>query len=342
MWKIKDLLQKASKERASDIHLTINSPPVFRVDGALQALPGEILTNAVILSFIEELTTDEQKKSFEKKGELDFSYSLSNIGRYRINIFRQRGSYGLAIRLIPLTAPSPSELGIPQAVVNLATLNRGLVLITGPAGSGKSTTLASLLNLINQTRSGHIITIEDPIEYLHKHGKCLINQREVGQDTHSFANALRAALRQDPDIILIGEMRDLETIAMAMTAAETGHLVFSTLHTNDAAQAIDRIIDVFPPHQQNQIRVQLASVLQGVVAQQLFPLARQKGRVAAFEVLIATAAVRTVIRESKTHQIHNIIQTSGQKGMQTMKKAVEELVRKGLVSPRVAEERLKG
>jgi len=235
---------------------------------------------------------------------------------------------------------TPEELEFPSAIVNFASLHRGLILVTGPTGSGKSTTLASLINLINNNRSAHIITIEDPVEFVHSHRKCLVNQRELGQDTQSFSNALRAALRQDPDIILVGEMRDLETISMAVTAAETGHLVFSTLHTNDAPQAIDRIIDVFPPYQQSQIRVQLASVLQGIVAQQLFPLQNKKGRIAAYEVLIATTAVRNMIREGKTHQLKTIMQTSSQVGMITMEKAVEDLAMRGLISDKVVKERI--
>ncbi|HHV63643.1 MAG TPA: type IV pilus twitching motility protein PilT [Peptococcaceae bacterium] len=339
---LEELLKKAGEVGASDVHLTVSSPPVFRIDGEMKALGTETLTKEHLAAFLNVLTNNKQQRVFEEKGELDFSYGIAGLGRYRVNIFRQRGSIGIVMRLIPFHIRSPEELGLPAAVTNFTTLHRGLVLVTGPTGSGKSTTLASLINLINNTRSGHIITIEDPIEYLHQHRKCLVNQREVGQDTESFASALRAALRQDPDIILIGEMRDLETIAMAVTAAETGHLVFSTLHTNDAAQAIDRIIDVFPPHQQNQIRVQLASVLQGVVAQQLFPLLNQPGRVAAYEVLLATPAVRNMIREGKTHQIKNVIQTSSQLGMQTMEKAVEELMKKGLISPQLARERLQG
>lgn len=342
MLPIEELLKMAGEVGASDLHFSVKSPPVFRIDGELKALGAEILTNEHIDSFINVLTNPSQKRLFEDKGELDFSYGIAGLGRYRVNVFRQRGSSGIVIRLVPFMVNSPEELGIPPAIVNFASLHRGLVLVTGPTGSGKSTTLASLINLINNTRSGHIITVEDPIEYLHQHRKCLVNQREVGQDTQSFSNALRAALRQDPDVILVGEMRDLETIAMTITAAETGHLVFSTLHTNDAAQAIDRMIDVFPPHQQNQIRVQLASVLQGIVAQQLFPIMNKRGRVAAYEVLIATAAVRNMIRESKTHQIKNIIQTSGQVGMQSMEKAVEDLVKKGTISPQLAWERLQG
>lgn len=342
MWAIEELLKKARELKASDIHLTVDSPPVFRIDGDLKTLGTEVLSNEIITGYIESLANQEQKRLWEERGELDFSYCLGSLGRYRVNAFKQRGSSSLVIRIIPYAVLTPEELGLPQAIVKFASLLKGLVVVTGPSGSGKSTTLASLLNLINHTRSGHIITLEDPIEYWHQHCKCLVTQREVGRDTKSFATALRAVLRQDPDVILVGEMRDLETIAMTITAAETGHLVFSTLHTNDAAQAIDRIIDVFPPHQQNQIRIQLASVLQGIVAQQLFPLVGNKGRVAAFEILIASTAVKNMIRENKTHQIKNIIQTSAHIGMQSMEKAVEELGKKGLISPQIARERLQG
>lgn len=341
MWTIEELLKKAGNFGASDIHLTVTSPPVFRIDGELKAVGNEILTKEHINAYISKILTDEQFRVFTDKGELDISFGLPGLGRYRINVFLQRDNPSMVIRIIPLAIKTPEELGLPPAIVNFASLHRGLVLVTGPTGSGKSTTLASLINLINNTRSAHIITIEDPIEFLHNHRKCLVNQRELGQDTKSFSNALRAALRQDPDIILVGEMRDLETIAMAVTAAETGHLVFSTLHTNDAPQAIDRIIDVFPPHQQGQIRVQLASVLQGIVAQQLFPLHNNsRGRVGAYEVLVATTAVRNMIREGKTHQIKNIIQTGSQAGMITMEKAVEGLVKSGLISLETAQERI--
>jgi twitching motility protein PilT len=281
-----------------------------------------------------------QTRKFSEQGELDFSYSLTGVGRFRVNAFRQRGSVGVVIRLIPFNIPTPDQLSLPPVCMDFATLHKGLVLVTGPTGSGKSTTLASLVDSINRTRSAHIVTVEDPIEYLHQHRLSLVNQREIGYDTLSFANALRAVLRQDPDVILVGEMRDLETISTAVTAAETGHLVFSTLHTNDATQAVDRMIDVFPPHQQQQIRVQLATVLQGVIAQQLLPRADQKGRVAALEILLATPAVRNLIREGKTYQIPTVIQTNGKLGMQSMEKAIQDLQRAGRISPEVALERL--
>lgn len=333
MWSLEELLKKAGEAGASDLHLTVSSPPVFRLNGELKAVGSKTLTNEQIVTYINTVANEEQLKIYSEKGELDFSCSIPGLGRYRINVFRQKGNSALVIRVIPLYVKTPEELGIPPAIVNFASLRSGLVLVTGPTGSGKSTTLASLIDLINSTCSGHIITLEDPIEYLYMHKKCLINQRELGLDTLSFAAALRAALRQDPDIILVGEMRDLETISMAITAAETGHLVFSTLHTNDAAQTIDRIIDVFPPHQQTQIRIQLAFVLQGIAAQQLFPLANGKGRIAAFEILVVTTAVRNLIREGKTHQIKSVLQTGSQAGMITMEKAVHNLVQQGLVLP---------
>lgn len=341
MISLEQLLHLAGERKASDIHLTVDSPPVLRLNGQLVPLEqSDKITSADMELFARGLMNEEQKAYFVEHGELDFSYSLTGIGRYRLNAFRQRGSVGMVIRLIPTQIPTPDKLGLPPVTLELARLHKGLVLVTGPTGSGKSTTLASLIDYINRTRSSHIVTVEDPIEYLHRHGRSLVNQREVGTDTGSFANALRAVLRQDPDVILVGEMRDLETISTAITAAETGHLVFSTLHTNDATQAIDRIIDVFPPHQQQQIRVQLAAVLQGVLAQQLLPTADQQGRVAAIEVLIANTAVRNLIREGKTHQIPTVLQTGGKLGMQTMDKALADLVRQGLVTPEAAQEKM--
>lgn len=340
MLEVEQLLSLAAEHRASDIHLSVESPPVFRIDGTLVPLGVEKLSRSELEAFIYAMMNPEQAKRFADLGELDFSYSIPGVGRYRLNAFRQRGSVGAVIRLIPFNSPTPEALGLPPVVVELARLHKGLVLVTGPTGSGKSTTLASLIDYINRTRACHIVTIEDPIEYLHRHQKSLVNQREVGNDTLSFANALRAVLRQDPDVILVGEMRDLETISTAITAAETGHLVFSTLHTNDATQAVDRIIDVFPPHQQQQVRVQLATVLQGVLAQQLLPRSDRKGRVAAIEILLATPAVRNLIREGKTHQIANVLQTSGKLGMQTMDKAISDLLRQGVISPETAREKM--
>jgi twitching motility protein PilT len=340
MLSLEELLHLAGEQKASDIHLTVESPPVLRIDGSMVKLQTEKLSQADLETFAHSLMNDQQAKRFAESGELDLSYSLPGVGRYRVNAFRQRGSTSVVIRLIPFVIPSPESLGLPPVSIELAKLHKGLVLVTGPTGSGKSTTLASLVDYINRTRACHIVTIEDPIEYLHQHKLSLVNQREVGNDTQSFSNALRAVLRQDPDVILVGEMRDLETIATAVTAAETGHLVFSTLHTNDATQSVDRMIDVFPPHQQQQIRVQLAAVLQGILSQQLFPRADHLGRVAAIEVMLATPAVRSLIREGKTHQLPTVIQTNAKLGMQTMDKAIMDLVQKGLVSYDVAQEKL--
>jgi len=341
MLSVQELLKIAGENKASDIHLTVESPPVLRIDGSMVQLQAEKLSRTDLEVFALSLMNDLQAKLFAERGELDISYSIPGIGRYRVNAFRQRGSIGVVIRLIPFVIPSPESLGLPPVSTELACLNKGLVLVTGPTGSGKSTTLASLVDYINRTRSCHIVTIEDPIEYLHRHNLSLVNQREVGNDTLSFTNALRAVLRQDPDVILVGEMRDLETIATAITAAETGHLVLSTLHTNDATQSVDRMIDVFPPHQQQQIRVQLADVIQGILSQQLFSRADKKGRVAAIEVLLATPAVRSLIREGKTHQLQTVIQTNAKLGMQTMDKAILDLVQKGLITYEVAVEKLK-
>lgn len=340
MLSLEELLNLAGEQKASDIHLTVESPPVLRIDGLLVKLQTEKLSQADVETFAHSLMNDQQVKRFAECGEIDLSYSLPGVGRYRVNAFRQRGSIGVVIRLIPFNIPTPETLGLPPVCTELAKLHKGLVLVTGPTGSGKSTTLASLVDYINRTRACHIVTIEDPIEYLHRHKLSLVNQREVGNDTQSFTNALRAVLRQDPDVILVGEMRDLETISTAVTAAETGHLVFSTLHTNDATQSVDRMIDVFPPYQQQQIRVQLAAVLQGILSQQLFPRANHLGRVAAIEVMLATPAVRSLIREGKTHQLPTVIQTNAKLGMQTMDKAIMDLVQNGLVSYAVAQEKM--
>ncbi|HWQ41035.1 MAG TPA: type IV pilus twitching motility protein PilT [Desulfosporosinus sp.] len=340
MLSLEEFLQLAGEQKASDIHLTAESPPVLRINGSMVQLQTEKLSQTDLKTFAQSLMNDQQAKRFAECGELDLSYSLAGVGRYRVNAFRQRGSIGVVVRLIPFIIPSPETLGLPPVSIELAKLHKGLVLVTGPTGSGKSTTLASLVDYINRTRACHIVTIEDPIEYLHRHKLSLVNQREVGNDTQSFTNALRAVLRQDPDVILVGEMRDLETIATAVTAAETGHLVFSTLHTNDATQSVDRMIDVFPPHQQQQIRVQLAAVLQGILSQQLFLRADRLGRVAAIEVMLATPAVRSLIREGKTYQLPTVIQTNAKLGMQTMDKAIMELVHNGLISYEVAQEKL--
>ena len=331
-----DLIKYATKKRASDIHITVGVPPILRVDGVLEYFGEQKLYPEETERFVKQILDEKQIEELKLKGEVDTSYSSSGIGRFRVNAYKQRGSYAMALRIIPIKVPTVEELGLPIMIKDLVRLPRGLVLVTGPTGSGKSTTLASMINFINEEKNCHILTLEDPIEYLHKHNKSIVNQREIGLDSNNFANALRAALRQDPDVILLGEMRDLETISIALTAAETGHLVFSTLHTIGAAKTIDRVIDVFPPHQQQQIRIQLASVIQAIISQQLLPRANGKGRVAAFETMIATPAIRNLIREEKIHQIDTVIQTSGKQGMQTMDKSLLELYKKGIISRETA------
>lgn len=317
-----EILQVAHDANASDVHLTTGLPPIMRVYGRLQKMNFPVLMPEDTQSLAMQVMTPGQREKFEEEGEYDMSVAVQGLGRYRLNVFKQRGATAMALRTISIEIPSSESLGVPPSVVAMQHKKRGLVLVTGPTGSGKSTTLASILDKINTNRDAHIITLEDPIEYMHQHKKSMVNQREVGMDTGSFPNALRAALREDPDVILVGEMRDFETIGIAITAAETGHLVFSTLHTVDAASTIDRIIDVFPPHQQQQIRVQLSNVLEAIVAQTLIPTIDGNGRVAAFEVLIASHAVRNLVREGKTHQISSILQTSKQAGMQTMDDAL--------------------
>ena len=327
-----NLINYSMENKASDIHITVGVPPILRIDGKLGYFSEEKLYPKDIEKIVREILDERQFKELESKGEIDTSYSSPGVSRFRVNIYKQRGSYAIALRIIPFKIPTMEELRLPSVVKDLARLPRGLILVTGPTGSGKSTTLASMIDLINKERSCHILTLEDPIEYLHKHNKSMINQREIGIDSHSFANALRAALRQDPDVILVGEMRDLETISIALTAAETGHLVLSTLHTIGAAKTIDRIVDVFPPHQQQQIRVQLASVIQAIISQQLLPKANGEGRVAAFETMVATPAIRNLIREEKIHQIDTVIQTSRKQGMQTMDYSLLELYQNGIIS----------
>ena len=317
----------------SDLHLTVGSPPMLRLHGELLPLPDyPALTTQAIQRVVYAVLTQKQRERYEETLELDLAYAVPNSARFRVNVYRQRESLGAAFRLIPYEIKALDQLGIPPAVANLSGLARGLVLVTGPTGSGKSTTLASLVDLANRTRHDHIMTVEDPIEFLHEHKSCVVNQREVGEDTHSFANALKHVLRQDPDIILVGELRDLETISVALTAAETGHLVFATLHTQDAAQTIDRVIDVFPPHQQQQVRAQLAGALQGVVCQTLCKTSDGRGRVVAAEVLFATPAIRNLVREGKTHQIYSAMQAGAKNGMQTLDQHLAELVRTGRVS----------
>lgn len=326
------LLQKAYQSRASDIHITVKVPPVIRVDGSLRRLDLPALENEEILKLLQGILTERQMGQLEENGEVDLSFSVPGMGRYRMNAFKQRGSYGAALRVVNVRIPTMEELGLPSVTKELARKPRGLILVTGPTGSGKSTTLASMVQLINQERDCHIVTLEDPIEYLHKHEKAIINQREVGDDTRNFGNGLRAALRQDPDVILVGEMRDLETISIAITAAETGHLVLSTLHTQGAAKTIDRVIDVFPPYQQQQIRVQLAGVLEGIISQQLLPRTDKEGRIASFEILLATPGIRNMIREGKTHQIQSSMQTGVKHGMQTMDNALIDLYKRAIIS----------
>lgn len=329
---IEELLKIGKENGASDVHITVGLPPEMRVNGELMGMDYPRLTPTDTEEIVGQLLNEKQKNVIKEYGEADFSFSIPSLGRYRVNAFKQRGSLAAAIRLVGTQIPRPEDLGLPKSVIELHNKKRGLILVTGPTGSGKSTTLASLINKINENRKAHIITLEDPIEYLHTHKQAMINQREVGLDTMSYANALRAALREDPDVILVGEMRDLETISIAITAAETGHLVLSTLHTIGAASTIDRIIDVFPPHQQQQIRIQLSMVLEAVISQQLIPTTDKHHRVAAFEVMLMTVAIKNLIRESKTFQIDSMIQTSREKGMITMDDALYELCMMGHIT----------
>lgn len=329
---LRELLELAVKNNASDLHLTTGISPVMRIYGKLVPIEMDALIPDDTKNYSDEVLTGKQKQQLEDEGQIDLSLSLSHIGRFRINIFRQRGSIGIAARTIPHTIPSLDKLNLPSTIGALAKKENGLILVTGPAGSGKSTTLASMIDIINTERNCHIITLEDPIEFLHKHKKSIVNQREIHTDSDSFPSALRASLRQDPDVILVGEMRDLETISTAITAAETGHLVLSTLHTNNAYQTIDRIIDVFPPHQQQQVRIQLANTLIGVVSQRLLPRSDKKGLIPAVEILITTPAIKNLIREGKTHQIFSSIQTGAKFGMLTMENSLQLLATKGYIN----------
>ncbi|MGC8733911.1 MAG: type IV pilus twitching motility protein PilT [bacterium] len=322
---IDQLLKIAIERNASDLHITAGLPPMLRIDGRLVPTEFPRLKPEDTRRLIYAILNDKQREKFERDLELDTSYGIAGYGRFRLNVFKQRGAVGAAFRSIPNIIKTPQELGLPDIVNELAKKRSGLILVTGPTGVGKSTTLAAIIDIINSTRSEHILTIEDPIEFIHTHKKSMINQRELGIDTYSFANALRSALREDPDVILVGEMRDLETISGVLTAAETGHLVLSTLHTIDAPQTIDRIIDVFPTHQQQQVRIQLAGVLESIISQQLIPSATGSGRVLACEVLVANAAVKNIIREGKVHQLKAIMQTNRQIGMQTMDQALYDL-----------------
>ncbi|MDA8336252.1 MAG: type IV pilus twitching motility protein PilT [Peptococcaceae bacterium] len=339
-----ELLVSAVRMFASDVHLVVNALPVFRLNGELVPVDDPRLNTSVAAAFQRRLAPEDvqrladqvmnaqQRERFNSCGEVDLSYSIRGVARFRLNIFRQRGTPGIAVRPVKLDIPPIGRLGLPEVASRLARLPRGLILVCGPTGSGKSTTLASMIDLLNREARLHVITIEDPIEYTYSHKNCLIVQREIGDDTLSFASALRAAMREDPDVIMVGEMRDLETIAGAITAAETGHLVLATLHTNSAAQTIDRIVDVFPPNQQQQIKVQLSLSLQAVLVQQLIPRQDGRDRVIAVEVMVATPAARNLIREGKTHQLYTLIQTGTRFGMQTMEMSLKNLVHQGLIS----------
>ncbi|SUY47351.1 twitching motility protein [Clostridium putrefaciens] len=329
------LLEITTKMQASDLHLTVGVSPTVRINGRLKSIDEDKLSQYETEKYAKDIL-GELYEEYLKKGELDISYSVAGLGRFRANVFKQRGSSALAIRTISLKVPTLKELAHPPIIKELINKKRGLILVTGPTGSGKSTTLAAMINEINNSREAHIITLEDPIEYLHKHNKSIINQREIGKDSISYKNALRAILREDPDVILVGEMRDLETISIAITAAETGHLVLSTLHTIGATKTIDRIVDVFPPHQQQQIKIQLASVLQGIISQQLIEKSDKQGRVAVLETMVVTAAVQNMIREGKTHQIESSIQTGSKYGMKSMDMALAELYKKGIITNEVA------
>lgn len=326
-----DLLREAHERGASDLHLSVGLPAILRIDGALVRTDYVPFSPMDIQRLMYDILTTDQVEQFERSHELDFSYGVKNVGRYRVNVYRQRGSVGAALRAIADQIPTFEQLGLPNILRDMCRKHSGLVLVTGPTGSGKSTTIACMIDTINSERPVHIMTMEDPIEYLHRHKMGMVNQRELHTDTDSFSNALRAVLREDPDVVLIGEMRDLETIQAALTLAETGHLVFGTLHTRNAPQTIDRVVDVFPPHQQEQIRVQLSNTLEGVVAQQLMPVIGG-GRCAAIEIMIATSAIRNLIREGKTHQIYNSLETGAQFGMQTMDKQLAELHRIGKIT----------
>ncbi|KPK66067.1 MAG: twitching motility protein [Gemmatimonas sp. SG8_38_2] len=324
---VRALLEEMIERQASDLHLTAGDRPKLRIDGELvNSHVDHVLMPKDTLQLTYSILTESQKKRFEQEDELDFSFGIQNLARFRGNSYRQRGCVALAIRLIPFNIMGFDELGLPAMLRKLSERPRGLVLVTGPTGSGKSTTLAAMVDHINKTRKGHIITIEEPIEFIHRHQNCMINQREVGTDTQSFSNALKYALRQDPDVLLVGEMRDLETIAMTLTAAETGHLCLATLHTNSAAESINRIIDVFPSHQQSQVRAQLSFVLEGVITQTLLPKAKGRGRAAACEVLVATPAIRSVIRDAKVQQIYGLMQAGKKHGMQTLNDALQQLI----------------
>lgn len=341
MLDIKELLRYAVNKGASDVHLTAKSPPIVRIDGKLEATTWEVLTPEETKRIIYSLLNDRQKQQFEEELELDFSFTVPSLSRFRVNVHMQRSSVEAAMRVVPSHIPTLAELGLPPIVAEFARKPNGLVLITGPTGVGKTTTLAAMVDLINTEKQYLIVSIEDPIEHVHHNKRSVIKQREVFADTHSFASALKHVLRQDPNVVVVGEMRDLETIATALTAAETGHLVLATLHTPDAVQTIDRIIDVFPPHQQQQIRIQLGATLQAVVSQQLLPTVRGRGRVVACEVMVVTSAVRNLIRERETEQMPTLIQTGSSFGMQSMDRSLKDLYRRGIVSLEAVRDRVK-
>jgi twitching motility protein PilT len=329
---IDELCTKMYELGASDLHLAVGKPPCVRVHGKIRELPEyELFRPQILQRMIYDILSDEQIQRFENDLELDFAYTVQHLARFRVNAYRDRGAVAAALRVIPSKIPTPEDLNLPQAIIDLANRPRGLFLVTGPTGSGKSTTLAAILNYINMNHDGHILTIEDPVEFVHPHKRCVVNQREVGTDTKAFSNALRAALREDPDVILVGEMRDLETIHLAISAAETGHMVFGTLHTNSAAESVDRVVGVFPPEQQEQVRTQLSNSIVAIVSQQLLPKAGG-GRVAAIEIMIANSAIRNLIREAKAHQMVSIIQTQTQLGMQTMDQALRDLYHAGQIT----------
>ncbi|QCR32038.1 type IV pilus twitching motility protein PilT [Lysinibacillus sp. SGAir0095] len=332
MFSIRSLLERAYEEKASDLHITVGIPPVYRINGKLKQFGDYAVIPEEADALVREVLPEYKVEEYVKKGESDFNFSLGDLCRFRVNAYHQRNVSAVAFRLIPSKIPTIESLGMPKVLYDLADKPQGLILVTGPTGSGKSTTLAAMLDYINETKSKHIITLEDPIEYLHHHKQSVVNQREIGIDTQDFASGLRASLRQDPDVILVGEMRDLETISTAITAAETGHLVFATLHTSSAPTTIDRIIDVFPPHQQGQIRIQLANVLQGIISQRLFPRKDMNGRIAATEILTALPSVTNLIRNEKVHQIPSVMQTSRAMGMHTLETSIQSLVSSGKVS----------
>lgn len=329
---LEPIIREAIRTGASDIHITVGLPPVLRINGSLEKVGSYVLTAEDLDSLVHELASPYHFSKFEEDGETDLAYSFLGLCRYRVNIFKDKGNSSIALRTITSKIPTMEDLKLPIAFRELCKKKRGLILVTGPTGSGKSTTLASMVGYINQHRKEHIITIEDPIEYEHKHINSIVNQRELGRDTQSFANALRASLREDPDVILVGEMRDLETISTAITAAETGHLVMSTLHTIGASKTVDRIVDIFPPHQQRQVVSQLSGVIEAVISQQLLPRSDGKGRTLALEVMLANPAIRNLIREGKTHQIQTVIQTNYAMGMRTMDGSLVELFKNGIIS----------